>query len=379
MEPVGYFVSTGNAWDYVATVASIGALAVFLAGYFASRVNFKQCFEALNYFDRASLWLWFAGIFAVVVVIIINEKLNISHVPVSPRKLDIPWPLQGLFNWFLATGALIFLFVPLYFDALKGRIVKSIFLFIAVCVAISVSLYSRGIVVYGSLILLSGIFVYGKFLPAINKITLAKIFLIIVIGTIFSIILSQERREDFNERRQQGVVVNSEVSSNRFISDHSLFLILKLPLERWVGLEGIMAVSAYPGKGAQLLYTAIQERRTVGPVDMYTNKIALSPTTDTEVAMYATPPGIIAFFLYADNLIIVFAGVFLFTLCMIFAEYLVMHFSGNLFLASAIGTAGAMQLIHTGSGGLLVPAQMFATTLAFCILIGSLSRKLLAR
>jgi len=377
MEPIGSFVDSGPAWDHVVNVVSVGALAVLLAGLLASRTpQIKRTAECAKA-SRKMLWiLWLTGYLLLACVIIFNEKFDVLRTPVSPRTLDLPWPMQALFNWFLTTGGLTFLLLPFYLHIRRAGVVIGTVLLVMASAAVGISIYSRGTVVFESLIVLAAFYVYKDKLPHMTKTAMVKIFLIILLGVVATVLLSQDRRQSFDDRRLSTAELAVE---SGWLTAHSLYLIFKLPLERWVGLEGVMAVSAYDEKGTELMVRGITERRTVGPVDMYTSKIALSPTPDTNTVMYASPPGVIAFLYYSNSLSVVFAGMFICTLFMIYIENLLMRFSGNPFLASAIGSAAAIQLIHTGTGGLWVPAQMFGTTLLFCVLLALFSRKFLER
>jgi hypothetical protein len=107
---------------------------------------------------------------------------------------------------------------------------------------------------------------------------------------------------------------------------------------------------------------------------MYTREVALSPSTDTKTVMYATPPSIFAFWYYSGSLLVVFITVSILTMMLLFAEIVTMRVSNNPFLSAAVGMGVAIQLIHMGTGGLLIPAVIFATSLMFALLMGILAR-----
>lgn len=135
-----------------------------------------------------------------------------------------------------------------------------------------------------------------------------------------------------------------------------------------------MAMSAHPGKGRELLIRAINEPRVIGVLDMYTHEIALSPVKDISKATYATPPSIFVFSFFSGNLFFVFISVALLTIMLLAVEYTTMSASKNPFLSSAVGMLGAIQIIHMGTGGLLVPTFIFLVTLTVALSLSFFSR-----
>ena len=83
-----------------------------------------------------------------------------------------------------------------------------------------------------------------------------------------------------------------------------------LVIDRWTGLEGVMATVAYPEKSLSLLDEAATKRRTYGTVDVYTRKISGSSFDEENAKTYhfASLAGPIAFFYFSGSLAVVFAG-----------------------------------------------------------------------
>jgi hypothetical protein len=81
-------------------------------------------------------------------------------------------------------------------------------------------------------------------------------------------------------------------------------------IDRWTGLEGLMAVVSYPQRGLPLFKEAALQRRTYGMVDVYTGKISGSDFAEEQAKKYhnATPAGPIAFFYFSGSWLIVFGG-----------------------------------------------------------------------
>jgi hypothetical protein len=83
-----------------------------------------------------------------------------------------------------------------------------------------------------------------------------------------------------------------------------------LLIDRWTGLEGVMATVSYPEKSWSFLAEAATQRRSYGTVDVYTRKISGSTFTEEDAKIYhfASLAGPIAFFHFSGSLGIVFAG-----------------------------------------------------------------------
>ena len=84
----------------------------------------------------------------------------------------------------------------------------------------------------------------------------------------------------------------------------------RLVIDRWPGMEGLMSIESYPGRGLDLFKKAALQRRTYGMVDIYTGTIAGSDFTEEQAKKYhnATLAGPIAFFYYSGSWLIVFGG-----------------------------------------------------------------------
>ena len=379
MEPTGLFDFSRDSWDKVAIIASVGALAVLFGGLFtlplkgALKINWltgflsgMDCVALKRKMRDFHMTYWIVGLGVFFGIVFLNEIFNIVHSVVPAHSLNLPLHLQGLFNWFVGGGGFLFLMIPLFFDVNSGYFLRGSGLILVVSIIVGISIYSRGVVVFQSLTILLTLFVYHNFLPRIPVKQLLKFFLLIIISVVISIVLTAIRREAFFASVQP-------TSVQPTFSGYTAFLIFKLPIERWIGLEGVMAMSAHHEKGSELLYKAINERRVLGELDMYTRDVALSPSTDTKTVMYATPPSVFAFWYYSGSLFVVFIATLLLTAILLTAEFVVMRVTKNPFLSAGIGVGGTIQIIHMGTGGLLIPAIIFVTSIAFALLIGSIS------
>ena len=369
MEPTGSFDFSKESFDELAIVSSVGAIGVFLAGFtFGSvKFSFNDYLQVTpSNFNRN---LWIMGLALVVVTIFMNETYHVVQAFKPPPELGLPFHLQGLLNWYFGGGWGILLMLPFYASFYLRKDLNGVVLITLAGVLVSVSIFSRGVMVFQALIIFLSLLVYKKSLHKVGLKRLLQYITIIFLGICISVMVSMERRSSFFKNLP---MENSSYSSSSALS--SWFYIAKLPIERWVGLEGLMAISSYKGKGSELLVSRINEPRVVGEVDFYTHKVALNPTKDTKTVNYATPPGFIAFSYYSGSLWFVFVFTYLLALILTTSERIVLIISKNPFLASSIGFMFAVQLIHLGTGGLLGPIKIFLMSFTVALFIGYLEK-----
>ena len=362
MEPIGNFDFSVEQVDTVSIVASIGAFGVMLAGTLFGALVGKLDAQRPAAGGIDNRYFWWVGLAAVAVMSVLNEVFQIVQAFRPPPVLNLPFRLQGLVGWYFGGGWSILLMIPFYKSFCSQRDISAVVLLVLAGVVISATVFSRGVVVFLALIILLPMLVYRQFLPKITFKKLTVYGLIIFVGVSLSVIAAMERRSHFFER----------VAPERATS--SWFYIAKLPIDRWIGLEGVMAVTAFNGKSPSFFVQRMLEERAPGKVDFYTHHIALNPATDTKTVNYATPPGFIAFSYYTGSKW--FVGIFSFLLVslLIASERAVLFLSRNPFLATAIGVGLTVQIIHIGTGGIANSLKIFVTSLAVALFIGWFSR-----
>jgi hypothetical protein len=131
--------------------------------------------------------------------------------------------------------------------------------------------------------------------------------------------------------------------------------IAALAVDRWIGMEGVMAISAYPGKSAELFTKALTERSGLGEAPLY-QKVCQSiyQTLDQTKFQFASLPGAAAFFYYSGSLWLVFAGMLSLTLAALWSEHLVNYMTGNAILCALMGMNAANAIAQLG----VVPRQL---------------------
>ncbi|MES2686088.1 MAG: hypothetical protein V4706_04650 [Pseudomonadota bacterium] len=128
-----------------------------------------------------------------------------------------------------------------------------------------------------------------------------------------------------------------------------------LAVDRWIGMEGVMAISAYPGKSVELFETALTERAGLGEAPLYQRVCqSIYQTLDLTKYQFASLPGASAFFYYSGSLLFVFAGMLGLTLGALWSEHLVSYLTGNAILCALVGMNAANAIAQLG----VVPRQL---------------------
>ena len=165
--------------------------------------------------------------------------------------------------------------------------------------------------------------------------------------------------------------VNANVALEEFYYQltQGVFLkVLSLSVDRWVGLEGVMAVVSYPNKGRALIIDTFIEKRTPGEVTRY-QEIANSKYqwVDSNVWQFASLPGAVAFLYFSGSFWIVLFGMILFAFLVQFLEFLIYKGTRNPILCSLLGVSIANNVTQFG----IAPAQ--GSVYLFMIFVGILA------
>lgn len=133
------------------------------------------------------------------------------------------------------------------------------------------------------------------------------------------------------------------------IADGYVSRTLLLAVDRWIGLEGVMAVRSYPAKGATFLLEAMKEKREIGKSTLYQEVCRSSYRwTDANTWQFASLPGAAAFLYYSGSLWVVMLGMLAFALLVLFSESLIFVLTANPLLCSLYGLTAANSVAQFG-------------------------------
>jgi len=153
-----------------------------------------------------------------------------------------------------------------------------------------------------------------------------------------------------------------------------------LILDRWVGIEGVMAVSSYPKLGWDLWKNAWKEKYSDHGTSFYDLEIVTTSYTNTDFSKhhFISLPGILAFFYYPGSFIFLFLAMFLVGALAAGIEISIYKLSdSNVILCSLLAQVVAYRYAHFG----YVPGRsylLFGTICLNVLLIYSFNKFLLS-
>ena len=323
----GSFDGSNASWDAVFLVVGVGG-AGYLIGRFislpvvgpATSILLARTIAVPSWWPLHRDRIWLMAALLVFVILATNQELGLL-VRGYVALVILPWPFGGLFAWMTDIGTALLLTLFLAWDRRAGFGVERGF--VALCIEgalFSVSTLSRGLYFFHTLpplvtegaeaargprrrplaILLAIWLVVGVAIPPAA--TYVRLF-----GQNAIPVTQAELKatESPDYRRPPSTNPTISVLWVQFVIMTRLLLV-----DRWTGLEGVMATVAYPEKSVALLGKAVSQRRSYGTVDVYTGRISGSTFTEENAKTYhfATLAGPIALLYFSGSLAVVFFG-----------------------------------------------------------------------
>jgi len=221
-----------------------------------------------------------------------------------------------------------------------------------------------------------------KALARFRTIVVTLVMLSVLFGS--SIYLVSELREEFRaqvpdhavswERFELDIKFDVE-GLDKFGSELVIALgkvvskMVTLIMDRWVGMEGALAVSSYPELGWDLWEEAWGEQYANYGTSLYDRKIAMSQylIMDMSNRHFISLPGVLAFFFYPGSYGFLFFAMVALGILGAAVEVAVYKWGGgNLILCSLMGFVVAYRYVHFG----YVPAQSYLLAGALVLNVG---------
>ncbi|MGV8865207.1 MAG: hypothetical protein ACOH2T_29225 [Pseudomonas sp.] len=378
VEPVGTFVASAEAYNEVMLVSGL-AMAGAAGGLLASRrlglftirpcstgTGIRQKWSSIPVFVSGALWV--AALALVAGVSWINADLGIMRVGLNATTI-LPWPGNAMISLFLTTGYFYLLALLMQHDYESGR--RLYFGLLVICIsvtAVSISLFSRGLVVFH---LLGALLPLAAALSSNRRMIGPLAFgLVVAAAAFFSTIYFVQTGRDIAYLPEPQIGGSAPMGYDEFgvpieqqsAVDKIITTISGLVVGRWVGLEGVMAVQAYEPKGLGLFLEHASERSVADQASKY-QYIARSAyvTMNGKKFHFATVPGPAAFFFLSGALPLVSAGLFALVLAGSALEFGTFLMTRNVFAASFTGVNIASIVAQFG----ITPASMGPQIVAF--------------
>jgi len=378
-EPVGLnFDYSGASYDHALLVTACGVAALLLVSFIRGRFFFSYpeenrgiCLDGLFTFYkkyRKTVWLVFFMVFATVAVT--NAYYGIYQRGTIPRT-QLPYKLGGIYTWLLLFGTASISALLLEFELILNK--KTTYLVVTLGLLesffSSVSMLSRGMVLNVGALAIGAMknLKMHSITPTFRFSLIVSCMFIFLFG-ISIVTVTQLRIYQYSDSDRPEITF-SGTSRNAKI----------LILDRWVGIEGTIAVSSYPKLGWDLWKQAWKEKYSNQGTSFYDLEIASSVYTRMDFSKhhFISLPGILAFFYYPGSFSFLFVTMFLAGTLAAAIEISIYKLSGsNVILTSLLAQVIASRYVHFG----YVPGQsylLFGTLGMNVILIFLLNRFLL--
>ena len=373
-EGVGLFNYTDFSFNKTLVVSQIGIISFILAGFFREFIffNYPQKlsfnFNGDNFFSRNKFGLWMLFIIFFLTIGFLNFYFKIYQKGLLPIY-ELNFVISGMFKWLLLFGLSTISSIFIFYEAntfKKFFITSAVIVFFETFIS-SLSMLSRGMI-FNAFAIFFGIYKFSKKINKPNKISY-YFKLIAVIAVFFYISVSSVNYIRANYfyvgksalfiiekfKKDLDVLPNSIETKKKYatISEHNSE-ILYLLINRWVGIDGVMAVTSKDKiLSTNFLIESFNERPSIKNPTFYEMTFGLE-SINSSSQIYSnvkgnTLPGIIAFLFYSGSYVLLFFLMFLITIAASLFEYLSFKLSNNNLIFSAlIGQIVAFRLIHFG-------------------------------
>lgn len=368
----GSFDYSYNSFNKVLIISQIGISAFILSGMFREyflfnypkKINLEIVKKNFFSFGRKNIWIIFIIFFLTIAVL--NFYFKIYQKGLLPIY-DLNFLISGAFKWLLlfglsAIGATLIFYEFSFYKKFFFISVSIIFL---ETFFTSSSMLSRGMF-FNAFALLLGIYKFSNKLNYPNNLNYyLKSFILIMALFYISVVSVNYIRANYFYVGKSFEFVNDSLKNNltsndvEFNKPYNLQKkinseILYLLVNRWVGIDAVMAVV---GKKEKLEFSfflkSLQEKASTEKPTFYEINFDL---TENQIAkdVYKnvkgnTLPGIIAFIYYSGSYIVLFISIILITIFSSVIEFLAFKLSSkNLIFSALIGQVIAFRFIHFG-------------------------------
>lgn len=354
---VGNFDGTPASLDKALLVVSCALAAILLARWMRQRWVFRYpdslpqiAYTGLfAFYKRYRIAVLVGFVLAVLVVCLSNAWFGIYQRG-QVARVNLPLGLNGVYAWMLMFGMASVSAIVLRFEFELNRERYWIAISIALLeTALSnISLWSRGMILNGSSLLYGAVAQFRRSEPRL-RVGLATFVLLAFVGFFVVSVLSVNwlRANAFYD-------AHPDIATGEAVSEQTTLLFL----DRWVGIEGVMAVVGSERTGWGVFGDALAERFDTSANAFYDQHFVESAYDNTRDGgtHFISLPGYIAFLYYPGSALFLFVAVFVFSVGAALIEYVVYRFGGkNLVLCALIAQVVAFRYTSFG----YVPMQSY--------------------
>lgn len=370
-EPIGNFISSADAWDqvlWVAMCASIGVMVgrLLFGLLFPKSLANETRAKAPLWYPAIRKWLWASVLLIIVSIALINILYGIHQVGLVPRTI-LHWPLNALIAWMLNLGSALAIAVLIWWDMAEERSIKmQLYAVLGEAFFSTVSVISRSMFpfhVIPQLLVLSGRKEMSQRYSRKQMLLFIATFAALLPISIAAVSILRDHQYSASKSTEapspqsvtdsavapvQPIQAKALAQPVKQTASFRLKLIQQLFVNRWIGIEGVMAVSSYPEKSSALFLEMLTEKREAGKVSAY-QKICNSgyQAADSRY-QFASLPGATAFFFFSGSLAMVVLGMALLSLFLLMIEHGIFALTQNPLICSLFGMTVANTIAQMG-------------------------------
>ncbi len=375
-EGSGLFDYKPNSYDNVLIVSSVSIIAFIAARYCRLKFIFNYPDLNINEFNYNNYLTFYSNnrkiinliyLFSIIFFAIINFMFVFFQKGTIPETI-LPMGLNNFINWLLMFGLASFSTMVIFFEfklKKKNSNTKMKYGLLETFIS-SISVLSRAMIFNGVSI------IYGFYrLVEMNNIKIKKVifikyFMIILVLFMTSLLVVSKIRQSKNftvghEVHTYIPLIDIDIDSSKNVElnkiinvtndlSKELNQIIFLVAGRWVGIEGVMAVSGNKDLNFNSFLMSFKDEFDYSN-SFYENKIKRSRHIYKEEPKIYTiyVPGIVAFLFYTKSIIFLFFGIFLLCIfCSIIEFFAYKASKGNIVFSYLIGNVLAYRLAHFG-------------------------------
>jgi hypothetical protein len=314
----------------------------FIFKNFIKKTKYKINIFFIIFYQRYRIFILLLLIGFLILVWVSNYHYKIYSKGLVNE--DIFPVIKYFYSWCLTYGLGVITSIIIFIDFLILNKKKTFLLGLFEPFFTNISIYSRSFLLFFFAYLRGFLFLSNIKKLRLSKLTVIKIFFFILIIFFLSIYSSSKLRNfQFYENNKSKKAVT-------FLSVYSE--IFSLSINRWVGIDSLLAVSQSKNRNFNFFLSAWQEEKNIKKKSFYINnffsKFKYDKFENKNLNIVITP-GIVAFLYYSGSAFFVFSSILIIVLICSSIELLFYHFSfNNIILANIIGYALAIRFIHFG-------------------------------
>lgn len=365
-EPIGNFGGSGAEFDQVLLVASCGFLGLLSASYLRERYFFTyqgnppaKPFGLISFYQTHRKTILFGFVILFIAIAATNLYYGIYQRGQVP-KVSLPYGIPGVYTWLLLFGLASITAMLLHLEFTTKRQTTYLVALIGLLEAFltNVSLLSRGMILNASA-LAYGVFKSLEFdrIKTNARFWVVTSFVFIVLFAC-SIVIVNHIRSGNVLIRSGNILESSNLRSLYGSLSSNSYMTTPLFIDRWVGIEGVMAVSSYPAQGWKLWNDAWKESHSAEMTSFYDTNIITSPYKNMDMTKhnYVSLPGIVAFCFYPGSFLFLFCCMFMLAWVAVVIEIFTFKLGGgNIILCALLSQVVAYRYAHFG----YVPSQSY--------------------